>query len=195
MWETIFGMITAYPIICFVFIPVYFNLKLTSVYQYIEIRFNSRLVRCIASGTYIFRSILNLGVTVFTPTVALHTILGVPIWASLVAITCISIIFNLLGGLKATVHADVIQIFITVVVSAVIIIHTFIKAGGVTEVYQKNRDSGRLNFFNFTGDLTVRVDTLSAWIGQLFISLSLFGCQQNFVQRYLSMDSIKQVRK
>lgn len=96
MWETLYGMVNAYPIICFMFIPVYFNLGITSVYQYIELRFKSRLVRCLASGTYIFRSILNLGVTVFTPTVALYTIIGIPIWMSLSAITIISIIFNLL---------------------------------------------------------------------------------------------------
>lgn len=55
MWETLYGMVNAYPIVCFVFIPVYFNLGITSVYQYIELRFNSRLVRCLASGTYVFR--------------------------------------------------------------------------------------------------------------------------------------------
>lgn len=195
MWETLYGMVTAYPIVCFIFIPVYFNLGITSVYQYIELRFKSRLVRCLASGTYVFRSILNLGVTVFTPTVALYTIIGVPIWVSLSAITGISIIFNLLGGLKAAINADVIQVLITIFVSAVIIIQSTILAGGVGNVYNENRDSGRLNFFNFTGDMNIRVDTTSAWIGQLFMSLSLFGCQQNFVQRYLSMKSIKDVTK
>lgn len=195
MWETLYGMVCAYPIVCFVFIPVYFNLGITSVYQYIELRFKSRLVRCLASGTYVFRSILNLGVTVFTPTVALYTIIGFPIWMSLVGITIISIIFNMLGGLKAAITADVIQVLITIFVSAVIIIQSTILAGGVTNVYNQNRDTGRLNFFNFSGDLNVRVDTTSAWIGQLFMSLSLFGCQQNFVQRYLSMKSIKQVTK
>lgn len=195
MWETLYGMVTAYPIVAFVFIPVYFNLGITSVYQYIELRFNSRLVRCLASGTYIFRSILNLGVTVFTPTVALYTIIGIPIWMSLLAITIISILFNLLGGLKQAITADVIQVLVTIVVSVAIIIQSTIIAGGVTDVLKENYDSGRLNFFNFTGSMKIRVDTTSAWLGQLFMSLSLFGCQQNFVQRYLSMKSIKQVTR
>lgn len=194
MWETLYGMVNAYPIVCFIFIPVYFNLGITSVYQYIELRFKSRFVRCLASGTYVFRCILNQGVTVFTPTIALYTIIGVPIWMSLCGITAISIIFNLLGGLKAAITADVIQVVITIFVSAVIIIQSTILAGGVSNVYKDNNDSGRLNFLNFSGDMTVRVDTTSAWIGQLFMSLSLFGCQQNFVQRYLSMKSIKQVK-
>lgn len=195
MWETIYGMVNAYPIVAFVFIPVYFNLKFTSVYQYIELRFHSKLVRCLASGTYIFRSILNQGVTVFTPTIAIYTIFKVPIWVSLVAITVLSIFFNLLGGLKQAVMADVIQLAVAAIVSMAIIIQTTIIAGGITNVFVENRDSDRLNLLNFTGDLTVRVDTISAWLGQLFMSLSLYGCQQNFVQRYLSMKSVGQVTR
>lgn len=38
MWETLYGMVTAYPIVCFVFIPVYFSLGITSVYQYLDLR-------------------------------------------------------------------------------------------------------------------------------------------------------------
>lgn len=55
--------------------------------------------------------------------------------------------------------------------------------------------SDRLQLFKFTGDLTTRVDTGSAYLGQLFISLSILGCQQNLVQRYLSMKSEKEVKR
>ncbi|KAJ9583292.1 hypothetical protein L9F63_022363, partial [Diploptera punctata] len=33
MWETLWGMICAYPIVIFIFVPVYYNLGITSVYQ------------------------------------------------------------------------------------------------------------------------------------------------------------------
>jgi len=33
MWETLYGMICAYPIVIFVFVPVYYSLGITSVYQ------------------------------------------------------------------------------------------------------------------------------------------------------------------
>ncbi|XP_039449985.1 sodium-coupled monocarboxylate transporter 1 isoform X3 [Culex pipiens pallens] len=195
MWETLYGMVTAYPIVCFVFIPVYFNLGVTSVYQYLDLRFNSRLVRCLASGTYVIRSLLNLGVTVYTPTVALNTVIGIPYWASLLGISVISIIFNLLGGLKAAITADVIQGVTMILISFGIIIQSMISVGGFDKIFTTPAEDGRLNFFNFTGDFTVRVDTTSAWLGQLFMSLSIFGCQQNFVQRYLSMSTFKEVRR
>lgn len=38
MWETLFGMLLAYPIVCFVFVPVYYSLGITSVYQYLDMR-------------------------------------------------------------------------------------------------------------------------------------------------------------
>ncbi|XP_065089552.1 sodium-coupled monocarboxylate transporter 1 isoform X2 [Ochlerotatus camptorhynchus] len=195
MWETLYGMVTAYPIVCFVFIPVYFNLGVTSVYQYLDLRFNSRLVRCLASGTYVIRSLLNLGVTVYTPTVALNTVIGIPYWASLLGISAISIIFNLLGGLKAAIMADVIQGVTMILISIAIIIQSMISVGGFEKIFTIPAEDGRLKFFDFTGDFTIRVDTTSAWLGQLFMSLSIFGCQQNFVQRYLSMSTFKEVRR
>lgn len=38
MWETLYGYICAYPVVCFLFIPVYFDLGITSVYQYLDMR-------------------------------------------------------------------------------------------------------------------------------------------------------------
>lgn len=39
---------------------------------------------------------MNLGVTVYTPSVALNTIIGIPYWVSLVGMTLISILFTVL---------------------------------------------------------------------------------------------------
>ncbi|XP_062533303.1 sodium-coupled monocarboxylate transporter 1-like [Armigeres subalbatus] len=194
MWETLYGMVTAYPIVCYVFIPVYFNLGITSVYQYLDLRFNSRLVRCLASGTYVVRALLNLGVTLYTPAVALNTVAGVPHWASLLLITVITISFILLGGLKAAITADVIQGITMIVIMIAIIAQSMFSAWSVEKILTVPIEQDRLTFFNFTGDFTVRVDTTSAWLGQLFMSLSIFGCQQSFVQRYLSMGSFQEIQ-
>lgn len=59
-------------------------------------RFNSRLVRCLASATFILRQVLTLGVTVYTPSVALNTVIGIPYWISITGLTGISIFFTLL---------------------------------------------------------------------------------------------------
>ncbi|KAJ6637844.1 Sodium-coupled monocarboxylate transporter 1, partial [Pseudolycoriella hygida] len=195
MWETIYGLLNAYPLVGWIFLPVYFNLAITSVYQYLDLRFKSRLVRCLASGSFILRNIFAMGITLYTPSVALNTVGGVPYWITLLGMTTICILFTLLGGLKAAITADVIQGITIILVSAVVIGQGIFETGGIAEVVKINRDNGRLQLFTFTGDLTTRVDTGSAYLGQLFISLSILGCQQNLVQRYLSMKSEKEVKR
>ncbi|KAG7190672.1 hypothetical protein KM043_006750 [Ampulex compressa] len=195
MWETLYGMMLAYPVVCFVFVPVYYSLGITSVYQYLDMRFKSKLVRCIASFSYVIRSLMNLAVTVFTPCVALKTVIGLPYWASIVGITAISVVFTLMGGLKAAILSDVIQGLMMIGVSVVIIIRGSIDVGGPANVVNVTLSRGRLDFFNFDMDPTLRVSTVSALLGQLFMSLSIFGCQQNFVQRYCSMSSQRKVVK
>lgn len=82
-----------------------------------------------------------------------------------------------------------------ILVSIVIFIQGVVETGGLDKVYEINRDNDRFKFFTATGDLSTRVDTVSAWLGQLFMSLSLMGCQQNFVQRYVSMKNFAEVKK
>ncbi|XP_028037030.1 sodium-coupled monocarboxylate transporter 1 [Bombyx mandarina] len=195
MWETLFGMVLAFPIVCWIFVPVYYRLSTNSVYEYLEMRFGSIWVRRIAAATFLLRQVLNLAVTVYTPTVALHAVLALPHWASAAALTVVSIVFNLLGGLAAAIRADVIQTLTMILVSGAFIVQATVKAGGPATVFNDNLEGGRLKFFQFTWDPTVRVDTLSAIIGQLFMSISIYGCQQTFVQRYCSMSSESRVKK
>ncbi|XP_067211887.1 sodium-coupled monocarboxylate transporter 1 [Linepithema humile] len=195
MWETLYGMLLAYPIVCFIFVPVYYSLGITSVYQYLDMRFKSKLVRCLASFSYVIRSLLNLAVTVFTPCVALKAVIGLPYWASIVGITTISVAFTVMGGLKAAILSDVIQGLTMIGVSVVIIVQGTIHVGGPANVFNVTEGRGRLDFFNFDMDPSLRVTTVSATLGQLFMSLSILGCQQNFVQRYCSMSSQRKVVK
>ncbi|XP_068625617.1 sodium-coupled monocarboxylate transporter 1 [Battus philenor] len=195
MWETLYGVMLAFPIVCWLFIPVYYRLHTNSVYEYLKMRFGSNWVRQMAAATFLVRQTLNLAVTVYTPTVALHAVLALPHWASAAALTVVAIVFNLLGGLAAAIRADVIQTLTMVLVSGAFIIQATVKAGGPVKVISDNIEGGRLEFFKFTGDPTVRVDTASALIGQLFMSVSIYGCQQTFVQRYCSMSSEARVRR
>lgn len=195
MWETLYGVILAFPLVCWLFVPVYYRLHTNSVYEYLQMRFGNGWVRKMAAATFLIRQVLNLSVTVYTPTVALHAVLALPHWASALALTIVGIVFNLLGGLAAAIRADVIQTLTMILVSGAFIIQATVQAGGPAKVINDNIEGGRLKFFQFTGDPTVRVDTLSAIVGQVFMSMSIYGCQQTFVQRYCSMSSEARVRR
>lgn len=106
-------------------------------------RFKSRLVRSLASGAFVLRNVTAMGITLYTPCVALNTILDVPYYISLLAMTAISIGFTLCGGLKAAITADVIQTLTITMVSLLVIGQGVYESGGVENVYNINRDNSK----------------------------------------------------
>ncbi|PWA29754.1 hypothetical protein CCH79_00007938, partial [Gambusia affinis] len=58
-----------------VFIPLLYRLKLSSAYQYLELRF-SKAVRICGTLTFIFQMVIYMGVCVYTPAFALNAALG-----------------------------------------------------------------------------------------------------------------------
>ncbi|KAL1454366.1 hypothetical protein WDU94_010635 [Cyamophila willieti] len=193
MWECVYGAMITFPIVLYFFVPVYLNLGVTSVYQYLDMRFKSALVRRLASGTYLLRSLLNLGATLFAPCVALKTVMGSPYSVSIIGIGSIAILLTILGNLRSAITADVVQCIIMLGCSSVMILQGLYEADGPVNIVRTNKSRHRLDFFNWDLDPTVRTTTISAVLGQLFMSLSIYGCQQNNVQRYCSMGSFKRL--
>lgn len=106
-------------------------------------RFQSRFIRGIASLTFIIRYLFAIGITIYIPTVVLHTVTGI----SYVALTCsilvLIIFFTLCGGIKAVITADVIQGLLMIFVSIGLIVQGVYDAGGVGEVIRINNDNGK----------------------------------------------------
>ncbi|CAH2224935.1 jg10437 [Pararge aegeria aegeria] len=69
MWETLYGMALAFPLVCWIFIPVYYRLNTNSVYEYLQWLANcfggqttsSRLLRVEISAKHQGRALHVLG--------------------------------------------------------------------------------------------------------------------------------------
>lgn len=148
-----------------------YNFSRFFLFQYLDLRFKSHLVRCLASAAYISRQTLSLGVTVFTPCVALKTIIGIPYWMSIVGISSIGICCTLMvstvirkrwvnkntvyysviyfqGGLRAAIMIDVVQGIAMILCSIIVIIQgTLTARDGPASVITVPLEKGRLGFF------------------------------------------------
>lgn len=67
-------------------------------------------------------------------------------------------------------------------------------AGGTARVWEENAKSGRMEFFNMDPSPTVRHSFWSVAIGGTFYWTTMFCSNQASVQKYLSVESISQVR-
>jgi SSS family transporter len=118
------GTILARILIAYIFIKPYYDFRVVSIYEYLFIRFGLRtknaasaiflITRVLASGTrlYVAAIVLVLGYEFVTGR-ELEPLEQVPIYlASLVAITAMTAIYTALGGIKAVVWTDLIQVVI-----------------------------------------------------------------------------------
>ncbi len=90
----------AMPISVHLFVPFFYKMKLTSINEYLERRYDSKWVRWLASGIFIVQQLVLSGVVLYSPSIALEAFLGFPMWISVLGIGTCATIYTSIGGLK-----------------------------------------------------------------------------------------------
>ncbi|GFT24606.1 putative sodium-dependent multivitamin transporter [Nephila pilipes] len=135
----------------YVFLPVYFAVGASTIYEYLEHRFGRKTRRTISFLGYI-QTLLNMSVVIYTPAIAMSAVTEVTTESSLILIGGVCILFSALGGLKAVMWADVFQAFMMYSCLFALIARGLQETGGLSEVYNTAKEAGRMNFFDFSGD-------------------------------------------
>uniref|UniRef100_A0A671N216 Sodium-dependent multivitamin transporter n=1 Tax=Sinocyclocheilus anshuiensis TaxID=1608454 RepID=A0A671N216_9TELE len=174
-----------------IFIPMFYRLHLTSVYQYLELRF-CKAVRICGTVTFIFQMVIYMGVGIYTPALALNAVTGFHLWGAVLATGLVCTLYTALGGLKAVVWTDVFQTVVMFTGQLAVIIVGVHQAGGLSDAWVKVRDGGRISGIDLNPDPTVRHTFWTLGVGGVFLMLSLYGVNQAQVQRYLSSRTEKE---
>ena len=181
------------PICAFFFLPVFYNLRCTSAYEYLQLRFSST-VRTIASATFMLQMIVYMGIVLYAPALALSAVTGLSKWASIISVGLVCTFYCGFGGIKAVLWTDFLQSGLMFLALIAVSVLGVIEVGSFTEVYARAFEGGRINFNNFQLDPTVRHSFWSLVIGGVFIYCSLFGVNQTQVQRLLTVKSLKEAQ-
>uniref|UniRef100_A0A671WA44 Solute carrier family 5 member 6 n=1 Tax=Sparus aurata TaxID=8175 RepID=A0A671WA44_SPAAU len=168
-----------------VFIPILYRLRLSSAYQYLELRF-SKPVRICGTLTFIFQMVIYMGVCVYTPAFALNAVTGFELWGTVLATGLVCTLYTTIGGLKAVIWTDVFQTLVMFAGQLAVIVVGVQKTGGVSEVWRKVWEGNRISALDLNPDPTERHTFWTLGVGGVFLMLSLYGVNQAQVQRYLS---------
>ncbi|KAK6307568.1 hypothetical protein J4Q44_G00227160 [Coregonus suidteri] len=168
-----------------VFIPVFYRLHLTSAYQYLELRF-SKPVRICGTLTFIFQTVIYMGVCIYTPALALNAVTGFDLWGAVLATGMVCTLYTALGGLKAVIWTDVFQTIVMFAGQLAVIVVGVQQTGGLAEVWRKVWEGNRISGIDLNPDPTERYTFWTLGVGGIFLMLSLYGVNQAQVQRYLS---------
>uniref|UniRef100_A0A2S2QKM3 Sodium-coupled monocarboxylate transporter 1 n=1 Tax=Sipha flava TaxID=143950 RepID=A0A2S2QKM3_9HEMI len=92
------------------YLPVFYELQLTSMYEYLEYRFDGN-VRSLMSIIYAFSLMLYIPVVIYIPALAFSQVTGLNVHTVTKIICSVCIFYTTIGGLKAVVWTDAIQGF------------------------------------------------------------------------------------
>ncbi|EJW81866.1 Sodium:solute symporter family protein [Wuchereria bancrofti] len=183
----------AFPIVAYCFLPVLYDMKLTSIYEYLEIRFNFAC-RFLASLTFCIQTWLYVSVALYAPALALSAIISIPLSLSIVLTAGLAAVYVTLGGAKASIYTSALQMAL-ILASMVLIFSVSLYHFGFNSVLKTAVVGGRLQLLDFRIDPRIRHSVWSLMIGGTGNILCLFAANQLTTQRYMAMSSLRSAQR
>lgn len=180
-----------------IFIPSYYRGDLETAYDFLGKRFGTSL-RKFTSSVFIITRVLASGVRLFATAIPVHLITGFDYTTSIFLIGIFTLLYTYLGGLKAVVAMDVVQMFIYIggaIASMFLILHHL--PNGMADVisYATANGTDKLSIINWSFGNSV-MDFLSSpytlvggILGGTFLTMASHGTDQLLVQRLLGCRS------
>nr|XP_022913659.1 sodium-coupled monocarboxylate transporter 1-like [Onthophagus taurus] len=172
------------------YLPVFYKLQITSSYEYLNLRFN-QTVRLLGSTLFLLKMLLYIPIVIYVPALAFSQVTGIHLHLVTPVVCIVCIFYTTLGGLKAVVWTDTVQTLVMFCALVCVAGMGTINAGGFTKVWNTNNEGGRIDFFNFNWDPTIRHTFWTVSIGNYFGWLASCSINQAMVQRCLAMPTLR----
>jgi solute:Na+ symporter, SSS family len=196
MWylQYTLGDILAAIIVAVLFIPFFHKVRgLTTAYEYLEARFDLK-TRLLGSTLFSLSVLLRAGTLLFgaallfsavVPTDLIPGLTGVE--EAVVIFGIIAIVYTVLGGISAVIWTDVIQfVIMSLGILASITVVVLGTPGGWETAFAEAGQAGKLDVVKLEEPMAPR-GLVTAIFGYGLLALSLFGTNQQPVQRYMTV--------
>ncbi|CAH1253684.1 SLC5A6 [Branchiostoma lanceolatum] len=187
-WMLGFAYFLMLPPVALLYLPVFYQLKLTSCYEYLELRF-SKPVRLVATVMYNIQMVLYMGIVLYAPALALNAVTGVDLWGTVLALGVICTFYTTVGGMKAVIWTDTFQTVIILAGQLAVLIQGSIDVGGFHKVWDIATSGKKVEFFDLDPNPLTRHTFWTLSVGGTVMMMALYAANQATVQRYLSVKS------
>jgi SSS family solute:Na+ symporter len=118
-------------LLAMVFVPHYLHTKVSTMPEFLELRFNRSCQRFLSWYTLFTTMILWLGGALYAGGLLLHQIMDWPLSVSVLLLVTVATSFTVVGGLAAVVVTDAFQVVLMIVGSAVLVVIGLVKVGTI----------------------------------------------------------------
>lgn len=175
-------------------VPLIRRLSLMSVYHYLEMRFHPH-IRVLASALAI---VLQLGgrmsIVLFLPSLAMSAVTGINVTSAILVMGIVTILYTALGGMKAVIWTDVIQV--VVMLGGAFVAFGFIVMnveGGLGEMFRVAVADEKMRTFDWSFNITQA--TVWGFLMLNILGVLVYPQDQVMMQRVLSTKSDKAAGK
>ncbi len=191
------GYVIGYFVVAFVLLPLYYRLNLTSIYTYLELRFN-RITYVSGASLFLISRTLGATIRIYLVLNVLQIFIlqdyHIPFIATTAIILCMILLYTYEGGVKTIVLTDTLQ--------TTFMIFALIASIGAI-MYAMNLDVNSLWKDISAMKLNTVVDTdvksksffLKHLLSGMLITISMTGLDQEMMQKNISCKSIGDAQK
>ena len=191
-----FGLPIAMVIICIFFIPRYVNMRVFTVYEFLEKRFDLK-TRLFAAFLFLIQRGLGAAITIFAPAIIFSSILGWNLSLTILLIGAAVTLYTAIGGTKAVSASHQLQMAVMIgglFVAFFITLHGLPRQLGFWDALHVAGMHDKLKLVDFNIDWDNRYTFWSGITGGTFLAPAYFGTDQSQAQRYISGQNIRESR-
>jgi Na+/proline symporter len=198
-FQFVLGNAIGFIIIATVLLPLYYRMRLTSIYSYIEQRLGYYSYKTAASIFLISRTIgsaFRLYLVVIVLQRFIFDSYGIPFWATVLISLGLIWSYTFKGGLKTIIITDTLQTFF-LVLSVFLTIYFVCDSlnMNITQAFETIKNSGYSKIFFYEDFLTSKFHFSKQLLGGIFVTIAMTGLDQDLMQKNLSMKTIGEAQK
>jgi len=186
--QFVMGNMVGYAVIALVLIPLFYKLKLVSIYEYLQDRFGRNSYLSGASFFLISQTIgasFRLFLAAVVLQIAFFDAFGIPFYITVLSTILLIWLYTFRGGIKTIVWTDTLQttfLLVAVVISIIVIVnHMGLKT---TEVFSLVSKSEMSQIFDW--DWRSDRNFFKTFLAGIFITIAMNGLDQNVMQKNLT---------
>jgi Na+/proline symporter len=198
-FQFILGNAVGYFIVAGVLLPLYYKMHLISIYEVIE-RTLGKVSHKTAAAIFLISRVIGSAFRLYLVAIVLQRFIfdemGVPFWLTIVI--CLMLIwgYTYRGGLKTIIITDTLQ---TVFLVASVFLSIYFICNSlhmnIGQAFDAIKDSSYSKIF-FTDHLvTNKFHFTKQFLGGIFVTIGMFGLDQDLMQKNLSCKNLKDAQK
>jgi Na+/proline symporter len=195
--QILIGYVAGYVAVAYLLLPLYYRLKLTSIYHYLDVRLGRRAYQS-GAGFFILSRLLGATARLYLVVNILQVIildsLGVPFWLTTFVVLVMILMYTYQGGVKTIVWTDTLQ-------TTCMLLGLFACVGfmlgelhlSIPESLARMQAQGLSRVFTF--DPNSPSFYLKQIVAGVFIVLTMTGMDQEMMQKTISVKTLGDSQK